>query len=67
MQVYFAGPNACIGRTLALQELRLALTGLVHRFDFQFTPNFVQDDWLGSLKDHFVLTRGVLPVIVRCR
>jgi cytochrome P450 len=62
-----SGPGTCIGRPLALQEFRLVLSALIRNFDFAFAPGFTKKEWLDSLRDQYLLTRGVLPMILKRR
>jgi cytochrome P450 len=61
------GPANCAGRALALHEMRTVLAALVRRFDVVFAPGFEAKDWINQLKDHFLMIRGQLPVLVRDR
>jgi cytochrome P450 len=58
------GPANCVGRSLALHELRTVLSALVRRFDFSFAPGFEGSDWISQLKDQFILLRGELKVVM---
>jgi cytochrome P450 len=62
-----AGPANCVGRPLALHEMRTVLAALIRRFDIEFAPGFGKDDWLKQLKDQYVLVRGKLPVVLTQR
>jgi cytochrome P450 len=59
-----SGPGNCVGRSLALHEMRTVLAALVRRFDFQFAPGFQPEAWTAQLKDFYILTRGHLPVVL---
>jgi cytochrome P450 len=61
------GPGNCIGRAVALKELRLVLASLVRHFDFKFVDGFDTNEWLNSQEDHGILTREPLPVILTSR
>jgi hypothetical protein len=62
-----AGPGNCIGRSLALHELRTILSAVVRRFDARFAPGFTAADWTRQLKDSFILERGTLSVVLTKR
>lgn len=65
---YFAaGPTNCVGKNLALMEMRMAIAALVRKFEMQLAPGWDQDQWEKNCKDHFVLVTGPLPVIVTRR
>jgi cytochrome P450 len=57
----------CIGRQLALHELRVLVSTIVRRFDISFAPDFAPEDWTRSLYDHFVLLGGNLWVVFQIR
>ncbi|TFK36467.1 cytochrome P450 [Crucibulum laeve] len=56
------GPANCVGKTLALLELRLVLALLVQRFDMTFDDGYDPAAWEQDLKDIFVLSKGKLPI-----
>jgi cytochrome P450 len=62
-----AGPWNCIGRALAMGEMRAVLAALVRRFDMRLAPAFDRAVWERELEDRFVLSRGALPVIMSKR
>jgi cytochrome P450 len=61
------GPTNCVGRALALHEMRATLSMFVRRFDFQFAPGFRAEDWTEHLTDKFVLHFGKLQVVLQAR
>jgi cytochrome P450 len=65
--VTLSGPGNCVGRALALQEMRAVLSVLVRRFDFRFADGFRAEDWTNTLLDQYVLLRGKLGVVVSKR
>ena len=65
--VVVAGPTNCVGKNLALMEMRMAIAALVRKFEMQFAPEWDVDQWEKNCKDHFVLVTGPLPVIVTRR
>jgi cytochrome P450 len=67
MHSHRIGPGNCIGRTVALKELRLVLASLVRHFDFKFVDGFDTNGWLNSQEDHGILTRESLPVVITRR
>jgi cytochrome P450 len=64
---YASGPANCVGRALALHEMRAALSTFVRRFDFQFAPGYRAEDWTEHLTDKFVLHFGKLQVVLHAR
>ncbi|EIN09211.1 cytochrome P450 [Punctularia strigosozonata HHB-11173 SS5] len=63
------GATNCVGRPLALLELRAIIATLVHLFDFTLAENegWSKDNWEKDLRDAFVLLKGPLMVTVRER
>lgn len=61
------GPANCVGRPLALNELRYVLAMLIHRFDMTFDDGYNPARWEKGLEDSFVLTKGELPVRLSVR
>jgi cytochrome P450 len=57
----------CVGKGLAILELRKTLAALVRRFDFRLGDTFDKKEWDAEAKDHFSLTCGRLPVVIRER
>lgn len=54
------GPWACVGRRLALMELRRVTAELLLRYDISFAPGKVNDAFLKDGKDTFTLTAAPL-------
>jgi cytochrome P450 len=67
VQLFAAGPGICVGRSLALNEMRMVLSTFVRRFDVRFAPGFTAADWTSQLRDVGNLARGKLPVILSKR
>jgi hypothetical protein len=60
------GPGNCVGKSLALLELRYVIAVLVRRFEFEF--EFEAEEGVGgSDDDEFALSPGKLPVVVCVR
>lgn len=51
----------------AMTELKVVVSTLVRFLDFEFAPKWDSNEWNKNLKDHFLLIRGELPVVVRRR
>ncbi|KAF8512371.1 cytochrome P450 [Hysterangium stoloniferum] len=64
---FAAGPTSCAGKNLVLLEMRMAICGLIQKFEFEFDPGYNRAEWLDNMEDHFVLTKGRLPVRVKVR
>jgi cytochrome P450 len=61
------GPGNCIGRALAMNEMRAVLAVLVRRFDMRLAPGFELGNWERDLFDGYLLGRGALPVVMSAR
>jgi len=61
------GPANCVGKPLALMELRFLTASLVHKFNMSFEDNYNPDQWERDLKDRFVLAKGKLPIKISLR
>jgi len=58
------GPANCIGKSLALLELRAVICFLIQMFNFKAKDGFNLESWEEGIKDYFVMKRPPLPVIV---
>jgi hypothetical protein len=47
--------------------MRAVLGALVRRFDVRFADGFEPASWEAGLEDHYILTRGPLPVVITKR
>jgi hypothetical protein len=45
----------------------MAICGLLQKFEFEFEPGYKSAEWLDNMEDHFVLSKGRLPVRVKPR
>ena len=61
------GPANCAGKRLALLELRMVVCALVRRLELALAPGFDAAAYEGGMRDYFILTRPVLPVLVTRR
>lgn len=60
------GPGACVGKPLAILELRMTTTYLVRDLDFKFAPGY-KETWESDWRDYFAIQKGVLPVVATPR
>lgn len=60
---FLHGSSSCIGKNLALLELRTVTAKLITRFDVQFAPGEDGSRLLTKTLDHFTLTPGDLKLI----
>ena len=61
------GPYNCVGKNIALAEMRLLLCHLIQRLDLAFAPGTDPDAYERAAKDNFVFVVGELPVVVKRR
>ncbi|KAM3474361.1 hypothetical protein MY5147_004292 [Beauveria neobassiana] len=59
------GARDCIGKNLAMNELRLIASRLLHRFDYELAPG--QDDWMASQRAFLLWEKGDLNVTLNRR
>lgn len=58
------GSTSCVGKALALQEMRTVIVALLYRFKFQLGHNWDPAQWEREQRDYFVIQTGALPVRV---
>jgi cytochrome P450 len=62
---FSAGPRICVGRLLALAELRASISSIVQRFDIRVAEGCNLDDWEENLEDYYVMVKkSTLPVVL---
>ncbi len=61
------GPANCVGKNLALMELRAVTCAFLHKFDMTVAKGFNFDTWEENILDYGVTTRGSLPVNLKTR
>jgi cytochrome P450 len=54
------GPRDCIGKNLAYAEMRLIVSHLLYRFDFEVLPG--QDDWHATQNTYLIWEKGPLYI-----
>ncbi|KAK7057608.1 cytochrome P450 [Favolaschia claudopus] len=67
---FSVGPANCVGRNLAMREMRLVLAQLVYKYDVkpeQPDLKVFEKEWLDGLEDHQILLKGPLKVILTPR
>ncbi|KAF5319606.1 hypothetical protein D9619_008353 [Psilocybe cf. subviscida] len=64
---YSLGPMNCVGRPLAQMELRVVVATIVQELDLELDMGWDAARWERDIKDHFVFTKGKLPVRVSRR
>lgn len=61
------GPANCVGRPLAMTEMRYVIALLVKRFTMSFADGYDPAQWERDLTDRFVFAKGQLPVKLSLR
>lgn len=61
------GPADCIGKRLALHEIRSVVCAILQRFDLRFEKGFDAASWETELRDFLVTLKGRLPVVMTRR
>ncbi|CCM05245.1 uncharacterized protein FIBRA_07455 [Fibroporia radiculosa] len=64
---FSTGPANCVGRSLALVELRMVLAYLLQAFEFRFAEGYDRRVYEDSLQDFLVTHRGPLPLVLTPR
>jgi len=59
---FSSGPSNCVGKPLAMVEMRYVLALLIRRFELSLDDGYDPSRWEKGLLDHYVLTKGSLPV-----
>ncbi|KAL2264565.1 hypothetical protein VTJ83DRAFT_7075 [Remersonia thermophila] len=62
-----AGPYACIGKRLAMLEMRRVIAELLSRYDLAVAPGQTKDMFLDGKQDTFTTVSAPLPVIFQDR
>ena len=61
------GPSNCVGKNLAILEMRLLVCHIFQKLDLRFPDNWNPQQWEDELEDKFIQKVGRLPVIVSVR
>ena len=61
------GPWNCVGKNLAMLELKCVTTHMVQRLSLRFQDGYDPAEWDRDLEDRFVITAGKLPIIAERR
>jgi cytochrome P450 len=61
------GPAACVGKNLALLELRAVVCSIVQKFRFYAKEGFDIKSWEDGIQDFFVIKRPPLPAVIEVR
>ncbi|KAF8070186.1 cytochrome P450 [Lyophyllum atratum] len=61
------GPADCIGKRLAMQEIRMVTCAILRRFTLRFGDGYDAKNWETEMYDYFVIRKAELPVIIMPR
>ena len=61
------GPANCVGRNLAMLEMRMVVCHIIHRLDLKLEEGWDTKQWLEDMEDKFGQKLGKLPVVVSVR
>ena len=61
------GAANCVGKSLAMQEMRVFVTCVVHELDLRFADGWDPADWEREMQDMQTMKVGRLPVMVERR
>ncbi|KAH8920419.1 cytochrome P450 [Atractiella rhizophila] len=64
---FSSGAYSCIGKSLAMEELRTVLVVLLKHFEFKLSDGFIEDKFLNSSRDFLAMTNPPLEVYVKKR
>ncbi|KAJ2984860.1 hypothetical protein NUW54_g10352 [Trametes sanguinea] len=64
---FLHGPANCVGKQLAMQEMRTVVSALIQKFDFSLRPDWDVKEYDKGFKDYYVTTRPDVPVVLRPR
>ncbi|KAF8146895.1 cytochrome P450 [Mycena galopus ATCC 62051] len=67
---FSVGPANCVGRNMAMRNMRLVISQLVYRYDIKAAekdPKEFERQWLAGLQDHQILLKGPLNVVLSPR
>ncbi|KAI9068085.1 cytochrome P450 [Trametes sanguinea] len=59
------GPANCVGKQLAMQEMRMVVCALMQKFELRLREGWDVTEYDEGFLDYFVTTRPDLPVILR--
>lgn len=61
------GPSNCVGKNLALREMKVLLCYMMQRLDLRFADGWDSAEFERYGKDRYVAEIGRLPVIIKGR
>ena len=64
---FSTGPWNCVGKNLALLEMKVVVTHMLQRLHLRFDKGFEPGSWEPGMQDRFNLVLPELPVVVERR
>jgi cytochrome P450 len=64
---FSVGPANCVGKNLAMLEMRMVLAYVLQAFELRFADGYDKQQYEAELKDYLVLQKGSLPIIITSR
>ncbi|KAL5514533.1 hypothetical protein ACEPAG_1849 [Sanghuangporus baumii] len=64
---FSTGPSNCIGKNLAMLEMRMVVAAIVQKFDVRFAVDYDPRKWEEELQDFMAMNVGKLPVALNLR
>ncbi|KAG6907661.1 hypothetical protein DXG01_007865 [Tephrocybe rancida] len=61
------GPADCVGKRLAMQELRAVTYAILQRFNLNFATGYDRGSWEADMCDFFVIRKAKLSVVLTMR
>lgn len=61
------GPMNCVGKNLAMQEMRVVLCGVLRKYELRPREGWDPRSYKDGYKDFFVTTRPPVPMLLRTR
>ncbi|KAI0641498.1 high nitrogen upregulated cytochrome P450 monooxygenase 2 [Trametes meyenii] len=61
------GPGNCVGKQLAMQEMRTVVNAIVQKFEVRLREGWDTRQYDEGFKDYFVTTRPAVPITLRAR
>lgn len=62
-----SGPHSCLGRPLAMNDMRLITARLIQKYRFSIPPGETGDSVWRDLKDQFTANPGCLRLVFELR
>ncbi len=64
---FSAGPMGCVGKNVAMAEMRAVVSTVVQQFDMSVANQNNLAKWEEGIREVFVTSRGTLPVVLEPR